>query len=84
MNRNSEITTERISALIKSELQLQELGIDETFLNLGFSHDDLIKIQTRIAKAFSRTVSTVFFTDSVVSITRALNTKLNIDERSYH
>lgn len=84
MSYSTEITAEKICALIKSELKLTQLPMDQTFHKLGFSHGELIRIQNRIAKAFGRTVSTVFYGDSVNSINDKLTSKPNTNGRTNH
>lgn len=84
MSYSTEITAEKICALIKSEFKMKQLPMDESFHKLGFSHADLIRIQTRIAKAFGRTVNAVFYGDTVNSINDKLTSKPNTNGRSYH
>lgn len=81
---SAEITEERISALIKSELKLSDLPKAQSFYDLGFKVNDLVRIQTRMARAFGRTVGTVFYQDSVVALCKKLTSKPNTDERNHH
>ena len=84
MNFSPDITPERIRSLVKSELKLVELPMNESFHNLGASHAQLIGIQNRLNKTFGRGVSTIFFTDTVYSIHEKITTKPNTHERIKH
>ena len=84
MNYTTTITPEKICALIKSEMKLAELPMNESFYDLGFTNADFIRIQNRINKAFARTVSTIYFIDTVYSITDRLTAKPNTQERIQH
>lgn len=84
MTYSSAITPEKICALVKSELHLKNVALDESFHDLGCTNADLLKIQNRINKAFARTVSTIYFIDTVYSITERLTTKPNTHDRIKH
>lgn len=67
------ITSNHVAALVKAEGKLQSAPHNETMHELGFSNDQLRKIQLRIAKCFNKTVSTIFFQDTIYTITDRLN-----------
>lgn len=71
------ITTNHVAALVKAEGKLATIPHNETMMDLGFSNEQLRRIQTRIAKTFNKTVSTIFFIDTVYTITDRLNGKFN-------
>lgn len=72
-----QITTNHVAALVKAEGRLASAPHNETMHELGFTNTQLVKIQARIAKAFNKTVSTIFFTDTIYTITDRLNGKYN-------
>lgn len=72
-----QITTNHVAALVKAEGKLQAAPHNETMHELGFSNEQLRKIQMRISKAFNKTVSTIFFIDTIYTITDRLNGKHN-------
>jgi len=71
------ITTNHVAALVKAEGKLQSAPHNETMHELGFTNEQLRKIQLRIARAFNKTVSTIFFIDTIYTITDRLNGKHN-------
>lgn len=67
------ITPEDIKALIKSELSLkQDFPMDMNFHELGFTNQQLKRIQMRFVKSLNRTVSTIFFSDTILTLTARL------------
>lgn len=49
------ITTNHVAALVKAEGKLQSAPHNETMHELGFTNEQLRKIQLRIARAFNKT-----------------------------
>lgn len=68
----SEITEAKVRAVVKSALNLAEAPMNKTMHELGCSNADLVKIQQRFARAFNKSVSTVFFSDTIFSLTEKL------------
>lgn len=68
-------TPEIIRALITRELSLEDLPMDLTFGQAGFSVNDLVRIQIKINRTFSRTVSKVLLIDNCFTLTDRFNEK---------
>lgn len=70
------ITPETIRSIITRELKIADLPMDLDFNQAGFSMSDLVRIQIRINKTYSRTVSKVLLGDTCYSLTDRFNAKL--------
>ena len=69
------IESERIRAIVKSVGKLAECPMDATMSQLGLKNADLQKIQHMILRHYQRTVSDIFYMDTVYTITDKLNKK---------
>lgn len=73
-----DITAPRIAALVKSVAQLKTAPNDASLYDLGFTNDQLRTLQNRISKQFNKTVSTIFFQDTIYTLTDRLNENTKI------
>lgn len=67
-----EISEATVRTVIKNTLNLKQAPMNESFYELGCSNADLIKIQQRLARVFNKTVSAVFYNDTIFSLTERL------------
>lgn len=70
-----QVTAETIRSIILRELRVQDLPLNLSFADAGFSVSDLVRIQVRINKTYSRTVSKVLLIDTCYSLTDRFNAK---------
>ncbi len=66
------ITDNTVQTVVKNTMKLEVVPMNISFHELGLHNADLIKVQQRLAKTFNKTVSTVFFTDTIYSLTERL------------
>lgn len=69
------ITEHHVRAVVKEKSNLKEVPLDATFFDLGLTNAHLQQIQARLSKLFNRTVSHIYFTDTVYTITDRINGK---------
>jgi len=69
------IEPERIRAVIKSVGKLSDCPMGASMHQLGLKNADLQKIQYMIARHHQYTVSDIFYSDTVYTITDKLNKK---------
>jgi hypothetical protein len=68
----------RVKALIKKEIRSkQDFPSNETLSNLGCTNAQLLAIQRSFSQAFNKTVATVFFSDTVYTLTDRLKEQYN-------
>ena len=49
------------------------MPLNESFASLNLTNAQLVAVQSRLAKIFNRTVSTIYFQDTVYTLTDRLN-----------
>lgn len=69
------IEEQRIRAIVKSVGKLADCPMGATMIELGLKNSDLQKIQQMILRHYQRTVSDIFYLDTVYTITDKLNKK---------
>ena len=67
------VTPETFRDLIKRMFKLVELPLDLSFRDAGLSHEHLMQLQTRIARAYMRTVTVIHFGDNCYTLTDRFN-----------
>lgn len=74
-NIKTTITEHHVRAVVKEKSNLKDVPFDATFFDLGLTNAHLQQVQARLGKMFNRTVSTIFFTDTVYTLTDRINGK---------
>jgi hypothetical protein len=69
------VTAEVICDLIKRELKLADLPMGCSFRDAGFTNEQLIRIQVRINRTYSRTVKAIHYSDNCFTLTDRFNGK---------
>ncbi len=70
------ITENTVKTVVKETVRAAEpFPMNMSFHELGLHNADLVRVQQRLAKVFNKTVSTVFFTDTIYTLTERLNGK---------
>lgn len=69
------ISDTRVRSIIHSCLNRVDVPMNVSFNDLGFSNSDLQNIQRALVRHFNRTVGTIFFADTIYSLTERLNGK---------
>lgn len=67
------ITPDAVRAVVLSQTRLQTMPLNEPFASLNLTNAQLVAVQSRLAKIFNRTVSTIYFQDTVYTLTDRLN-----------
>lgn len=78
-NRTTKPTTEiretHVRAIVKVKTNLSDIPLNATFHDLGLTNAQLLQVQTKLIRTFNRTVGTIFFSDTIYTITQRLNGK---------
>ena len=69
------ITAADVRGVVKAQTHLKDVPFDATFRDLDLTNAQLQQIQSRLIKIFNRTVSTIFFSDTIYTLTDRLNGK---------
>lgn len=69
------ITPDQVRAVVLAQTSLQSFPLNEPFINLGLTNAQLVAVQAKLAKLFNRTVRTIYFKDTVYTLTDRLNEK---------
>ncbi len=72
-----DITPERVRAVFITETKLKDVPLNVEFHDLGATNQNLKQLQGRLAKEFNKTVSTIYFRDTIYTLTDRLNAKNN-------
>lgn len=69
------IQPKQIRAIVKAEGKLVDVPMSCNMHELGLSNDQLKSIQRRCLRMFNRTVSIIYFSDTIYDITDRINKK---------
>lgn len=69
------ITPADVRGVVKAQTHLKDVPFNTSFRDLDLTNAQLQQIQSRLIKIFNRTVSTIFFSDTIYTLTDRLNGK---------
>jgi hypothetical protein len=69
------ITAQDVRAVVKVQTNLKDIPMDATMHHLGLTNAQLQQVQSRLIKMFNRTVSTIYFSDTIYTLTDRINGK---------
>lgn len=69
----TEIKDTDVRAIIKLQTNLKDVPLNATFNELGLTNAQLQQVQAKLIKTFNRTVGTIFFSDTIYTVTQRIN-----------
>jgi hypothetical protein len=69
------ITAQDVRAVVKVQTNLKDIPMDATMHHLGLTNAQLQQVQSRLIKMFNRTVSNIYFSVTIYTLTDRINGK---------
>ncbi len=66
-------TPNEICSLIKKLMRIEDLPLNCSFSDAGFSNSDLLKIQSGLAKRYHKTAARIDYSDTTYTLTDKMN-----------